>query len=541
MGNFIEDIIDADLSSGKVKKVVMRFPPEPNGYMHIGHAKTICMHASLTKKYKGTFNLRFDDTNPAKEDIEYVDSIIKDVKWLAKPTNIFYASDYFTRKYEIAIKLIKKGLAYVCNLTPEEIKIQRGTLTTKGTESKYRNRSIEENLKLFTDMKDGKFKDGEAVLRGKIDMASPNMNMRDPILYRVVNMHHYRTGDNWCIYPMYDFAHTIQDAIEGVTHSCCSLEFENHRPLYDWVAVHGEFDPRPYQYEFARLAIKGTVLSKRYLNKLVEDGHVKGWDDPRMPTLAGLRRRGYTASSIHEFCTRTGVAKANSEVDPAQLEACIREELNTTAHRAMAVLDPLELVITNRANDFNETLNFSYPLNGEEFSRNISFSNKVFIEQEDFMLEPKDGFNRLTKGGVVRLKGAYIVRCEDVELDSSGKVKKVFASIIDGTKSGEPQDPNAPKAKGVIHWVDAKNCIDITANLYDNLLTDDEAEQDLIKRLNPNSLLVKTAKAEVYLKKAKKGQSFQFLRLAYFVKDEKEKGLVFNRIVGLKDNSKRKI
>ena len=541
MGNFIEDIIDADLKSGKVKKIAVRFPPEPNGFLHIGHAKTICLNSSLAKKYGGVFNLRFDDTNPAKEDIEYVDKIIDDVKWLAKPTNILYASDYFDKKHEIAIKLIKKGLAYVCNLTPDEIKAQRGTLTTKGVESKYRNRSAGENLKLFADMKNGKFKDGEAVLRAKIDMSSPNVNMRDPILYRVLHMHHYRSGDKWCIYPMYDFAHTIQDAIEKISHSCCSLEFENHRPLYDWVAIHGEFDPRPHQYEFARLAIKGTVLSKRYLNRLVEEGHVNGWDDPRMPTLAGLRRRGYTSSSIHEFCTRTGVARANSEVDPSQLEACIREELNTTAHRAMAVLDPLELEIINRDAKFNEKLNFSYPLNGEEFIREISFSAKLYIEREDFLPETKDGFIRLVKGGYVRLKGAYIIRCDNFELNVDGSVKKVYASIIDGTKSGEPQDPNAPKAKGVIHWVDAKTCVKIKANLYDHLLLDDENEQDLFKRLNPNSLVVKQAFAEPFVKKAKKGQSFQFLRLAYFVRDSIEADLIFNRTVGLKDNSKKKV
>jgi len=541
MPNFIEEIVAADIKAKRIKKVAVRFPPEPNGYLHIGHAKAICLNYSLAKKFKGVFNLRFDDTNPAKEDTEYVDAITKDVKWLAKPTAIFYASDYFDKMYEIAVKLIKKGLAYVDDTSGDDIKKERGTLTVKGTDSKRRNRSVDENLKLFTDMKNGKFKDGEVVLRAKIDMASPNMNMRDPILYRVLHAHHYRTKNKWCIYPMYDFAHTIEDALEGITHSCCSLEFENHRPLYDWVAINGEFNPRPNQYEFARLNLRRTVMSKRYLKKLVDEKFVEGWDDPRMPTLCGLRRRGYTAKSIIDFCDRTGVSRANSLVEPAQLEACIREELNNTAHRVMAVLDPIELVILNRLDNFSEELNFEYPVKGENFSRKITFSNRVFIERDDYMDEPVKGYNRLSLNGLVRLKGAYIIECVKADKDASGKVIKLYANIIEGTKSGEVQE-GAPKAKGVIHWVNAKDYVDFTARLYDYLLLDDVApEADLKVRINPNSLQIKKGVAETYLKQAKKSQSFQFLRIAYFAKDTaKTKDLVFNRVVELKDNSKPK-
>ena len=542
MGHFIEEIIEADLKSGKTKKVAVRFPPEPNGYLHIGHAKAICINLGLAKKYKGTINLRFDDTNPVAEDTEYVDAIIEDVKWLGRVNKILYASDYFGIMYDTAVKLIKKGLAYVDDISAEQLRQERGTLTQKGVESKNRNRPIGDSLRLFEDMKNGKVEDGALVLRAKIDMASPNMNMRDPVIYRVLRAHHHRTGNSWCIYPMYDFAHPIGDAVEKISHSCCTLEFENHRPLYDWVVVNGEFNPLPRQFEFARLNLRRTIMSKRYLKKLVEEGKVDGWDDPRMPTLKGLRRRGYTASSIREFCARTGVAKANSEVDPAQLEACIREELNSTAERAMAVIDPLEVVIDNVADNFSESLPFEYEVNGVKKVREISFSNRVFIEREDFLEEAKDGFFRLTLGGLVRLKAAYIIKATRVEKDDSGKIIKVFAELIEGTKSGFV-DPSAPKCKGVIHWVNAKECVKATARLYDYLLvepSEGDENLELSEKLNPNSLIVKEAVVEPFLKKAKKGQAFQFLRLAYFVKDAKEKGLVFNRVVGLKDNSKVK-
>ncbi|MCL2848080.1 MAG: glutamine--tRNA ligase/YqeY domain fusion protein [Firmicutes bacterium] len=552
MGHFIEEIIDKDLASGKVKKVKVRFPPEPNGYLHIGHAKAICINLGLAKKYNGTINLRFDDTNPVKEDVEYVDAIIEDVKWLGNVDKILFASDYFDVMYNTAIKLIKKGLAYVDDITPDEMRKMRGTLTQKGIESKNRNRPIAESLQLFKDMKNGKVADGALVLRAKIDMSSPNMNMRDPVIYRVLKTHHHKQGDKWCIYPMYDFAHPIGDAVEEISHSCCTLEFEDHRPLYDWVVVNGEFDSPPHQYEFARLNLKRTIMSKRYLKKLVDEGVVSGWDDPRMPTLKGLRRRGYTASSIREFCLRSGVAKANSEVHPNQLEACIREELNASSERAMAVLDPLEVILENVADSFSEKLPFEYEIleNGEQVKRvrEITLSNRIYIEREDFLPEKQDGFFRLTIGGLVRLKAGYIIEGTRFETDKNGKVVKVFAKLIEGTKSGHIA-PDAPKCKGVIHWVDAKNCIDIKAMLYDYLLVDEdeqslenqEQKQDFMEKLNPNSLAIANGKAEPFLSKAEKGTHFQFLRLGYFVRDSVESVLVFNKTVGLKDNDKVKV
>ena len=538
MGNFLEEIIEADIKSGRTPNIVTRFPPEPNGYLHIGHAKSICLNYGLAQKYGGKFNLRFDDTNPVKEDDEFVASIVADVNWLGADGEVLFASDYFETMYECAVKLIEKGLAYVDDVTAEQMRALRGTLTEKGTESENRNRLKDENLKLFEDMRAGRVGDGKLVLRAKIDMASPNMNMRDPIIYRVLKARHHRQKDKWCIYPMYDFAHPIEDAVEGVTHSICTLEFEDHRPLYDWVLDNCWDGPRPHQYEFARLSVERTIMSKRYLKKLVDEKAVDGWDDPRMPTLAGFRRRGYTPSAIREFCERIGVAKANSEVETGQLESCIREELNLTAARAMAVLEPVELVITNRPDDFTENIEFSYQLGEEEKRREVSFSNSLYIEKSDFSLDPPPKYKRLTLGGTVRLKSAYIIRCTDCEKNDCGEVTKIYAEIVEGTKSG--QDNSGVKVKGVIHWVNKKDCADITARLYDYLLDDDKTGKDFSERLNADSLKVCAAKGEKLLKNAEKGESFQFLRQGYFVRDIKSDGAVFNRIVGLKDGWTKK-
>ena len=539
MGNFIEEIIEKDLREGKVDGIITRFPPEPNGYLHIGHAKSICLNYYGTAvKYNGKCNLRFDDTNPVKEDDEFVNSIIADVRWLGWQGDVYFASDYFQTMYECAVKLIQKGKAYVDDVTPEQMREMRGTLTEPGKESKHRNRPIEESLKLFEDMKNGLIADGALVLRAKIDMASPNINMRDPIIYRVLKATHHRQGDKWCIYPMYDFAHPIEDAVENITHSICTLEFEDHRPLYDWVLRECEFENPPHQYEFARLNIERTIMSKRYLKKLVDEGFVEGWDDPRMPTIAGLRRRGYTPTALKEFCERIGVAKANSEVESGQLESCIRDELNMTAERAMAVLDPIEMVITNRPDDYVEQMDFEINPNAEEKqTRKITFSNKLYIERSDFEVVPPPKYKRLTVGGVVRLKGAYIVRCTGYE-EEDGKVVRVYCEVIDGTKSGE--DTGAVKAKGVIHWVDAKNCIDLDARLYDYLLLpEDGIHTDFSERMNHQSLISCKAKGEAYLSEAKSLQSFQFMRVGYFCKDSKSQGNVFNRVVGLKDGYKK--
>lgn len=537
MGNFVEDIIERDLKEGKVKGIVTRFPPEPNGCLHIGHAKAICLNYYGTAvKYGGKCNLRFDDTNPVKEDEEFVESIIDTVKWLGWKGDIYYASDYFDTMYECAVKLIKKGKAYVDDITPEKMKELRGTLTEAGKETANRNRPIEESLQLFEDMKNGKVADGALVLRAKIDMASPNINMRDPIIYRVVRARHHRQGDKWCVYPMYDFAHPLEDAVEGITHSLCSLEFEDHRPLYDWVLKECGFENPPHQYEFARLNIERTIMSKRYLKKLVDDKTVDGWDDPRMPTLAGLRRRGYTPSSIREFCERIGVAKANSLVEEGQLESCIREELNASAPRVMVVLDPLELVITNVAEGYEEQCELEInPSDKAAGTRKVTFGKRLYIEKSDFSLNPPPKYHRLTKGGVVRLKGAYIIRCTETE-EENGEVKRVYAEIIEGTKSG---GDSPVKAKGVIHWVNADDCIDIEARLYDYLLLAGGEDKDFSERMNPNSLMVKQAKAEKILEKAKPCESFQFMRQGYFCRDLKAKELVFNRTVGLKDGFKK--
>ena len=538
MANFIEEIIDADLAAGRETEIVTRFPPEPNGYLHIGHAKAICLNIAMAEKYGGKCNLRFDDTNPVKEEDEYVQSIIADARWLGWKGDIYFASDYFGIMYEAAVRLIEKGKAYVDDITPEEMRVMRGTLTEPGKESKNRNRPIEESLRLFADMRDGKVADGALVLRAKIDMASPNINMRDPIIYRVLKAHHHRQGDAWCVYPMYDFAHPIEDAVEHISHSICTLEFEDHRPLYDWVLKEcGMFPHPPHQYEFARLNLERTIMSKRYLKKLVDDGFVSGWDDPRMPTIAGLRRRGYTPSSIRTFCERIGVAKANSEVEAGQLESCIREELNATAPRAMAVLEPLELVLENVPDSYSETLSFEVlPFSESTQTRPVTLTKHIYIEKSDFAVVPPPKYKRLIPGGTVRLKSGYIIRCTGYE-GTQDNVTRVYADIIEGTRSG--QDNSGIKVKGVIHWVNA-NAAPATVRLYDYLLTAENPQADFGDRLNPNSLITCAARVEEYLANAAPGSSYQFLRQGYFCRDTKEDGLVFNRIVSLKDAYNKK-
>ena len=539
MANFIEEIIEKDLSEGKVSEIITRFPPEPNGYLHIGHAKSICLNYYGTAvKYGGKCNLRFDDTNPVKEDDEFVRSIVADVEWLGWKGEVYFASDYFDVMYETAVKLIKKGKAYVDDVTPDQMREMRGTLTEPGIESKHRNRPIEENLALFEDMKAGKIADGALVLRAKIDMASPNINMRDPIIYRVLKATHHRQGDKWCIYPMYDFAHPIEDAVEGVTHSICTLEFEDHRPLYDWVLREGEFVNPPHQYEFARLNLERTIMSKRYLKKLVDEHFVDGWDDPRMPTIAGIRRRGYTPTAIRDFCEKIGVAKANSEVELSLLESCIRDELNFTADRAMAVLRPIELVITNLPEDYTEKVTVEVNPNApEKGTREVDFSPRLYIEKEDFAVVPPPKYKRLTPGGVVRLKGAYIIRATGHD-EENGEVTRVYAEVIEGSKSGA--DNSGVKAKGVIHWVDAKTAVDMTVNLYDSLLLPyDGVHEDFSERLNPNSRTVLAAKGEKMLAESKPLTSYQFVRTGYFCRDGKYDGVTFNQVVSLKDGYKK--
>lgn len=539
MANFIEEIIEADLAHGRETEITTRFPPEPNGYLHIGHAKAICLNVGLARKYGGKCNLRFDDTNPVKEEDEYVQSIIEDARWLGWDGEIFFASDYFEVMYRAAVTLIERGKAYIDDISPEDMKKMRGTLTEPGVESKYRNRPVAESLALFEDMRAGKIADGALVLRAKIDMASPNINMRDPIIYRVLKARHHRQGDKWCVYPMYDFAHPIEDAVENISHSVCTLEFEDHRPLYDWVLREcGDMFPHPpHQYEFARLNIERMIMSKRYLKKLVDEGFVSGWDDPRMPTIAGLRRRGYTPASIREFCERIGVAKANSEVEVGQLESCIREELNATAPRAMAVLDPLELVLDNVPEDFCEKLDFEInQFEPDKGSRTIELTKHIFIERGDFEVVPPPKYKRLTPGGTVRLKSGYIIKCTGYD-GTPENVERVHAEIIEGTRSGE--DNSGIKVKGVIHWVNG-NAVKAELRLYDYLLTADDTAPDFNDRLNPESLVVKHGYAEEYLASAKKGDSYQFMRQGYFCRDSKEDGLVFNRIVGLKDAYNKK-
>ncbi len=538
--NFIEDIIDKDLESGKVSTVCTRFPPEPNGYLHIGHAKSLCINFGLAQKYNGKCNLRFDDTNPSKEDQEYVESIKKDIEWLGfKWDKLLFASDYFDVMFDCAVKLIEKGLAYVSDETADEIRERRGTLTEPGVESPYRNRTVEENLRLFYDMRDGKFPDGSKVLRAKIDMASPNVNMRDPIIYRVLRATHHNTGDKWCVYPMYDFAHPIEDAHEGITHSVCTLEFEDHRPLYNWVVSNCDFPaPLPQQIEFARLNITNTIMSKRYLKKLVDEGKVTGWDDPRMPTLSGIRRRGYPAEALRDFCERIGVAKSNSEVESGYLEACVRDSLNRTANRVMAVFDPLKVTLVNY--DGRENLTVENNPNAETVTyRQVPFSKTLYIDRSDFALVPPPKYYRLKPDGYVRLKGAYIIRCDKAVLDDDGNVAELLCSIVPNSKSG--QDESGIKVKGVIHWVDANSCADITVRKLQSLLTDAlDGVTDFNERFNTESMKVVSAKAEPSLLNARAEDRFQFMRVGYYVLDRDSDGsnLVFNEIVGLKDGYK---
>ena len=538
--NFIEDIIDSDLESGKVTEITTRFPPEPNGYLHVGHAKSLCINFGLAKKYNGKCNLRFDDTNPSKEDTEYVESIKRDIEWLGfRWDKLLFASDYFDVMFDCAVKLINKGLAYVSDETADEIKEGRGTLTEAGKNSPYRNRSVEENLKLFYQMRDGVFADGEKVLRAKIDMASPNLNMRDPIIYRVLHATHHNSGDKWCIYPMYDFAHPIEDAYEGITHSICTLEFEDHRPLYDWVVVNCDFPaPRPQQIEFARLNITNTIMSKRFLKKLVDEGKVLGWDDPRMPTLSGLRRRGYPAAALRDFCERIGVSKANSEVEESYLQSCVREELNRTADRVMSVFDPIKVVLTNY--DQEEVLSVENNPNAEVVTfRDVTFSNELYIDRSDFALVPPPKYHRLKPDGYVRLKGAYIIHCDEVVLDDNGEVKQLKCSVVPNSKSGS--DTSGVKVKGVIQWVDAKTCVDVTVRKLQSLLTDVvDGVTDFNQRFNKDSMIVVPCKVERSLLSAKVEDKFQFIRIGYYVLDKDSDGqnLVFNEIVGLKDGFK---
>ena len=540
--NFIHDIIDEDLRENPDLKIHTRFPPEPNGYLHIGSAKAIWINAMTAKKYGGLFNLRYDDTNPSKEDNEYVESIYEDLKWLGcEPSGgIFYGSDYFDKCYEYAVQLIKDGKAYVCDLSADEMREYRGTLTEPGKNSPYRDRSVEENLELFEKMKNGEFPDGAKTLRAKIDMASPNINMRDPAIYRIVHTSHHRQGNKWCIYPLYDYAHPIQDATEEITHSLCSIEFENHRPLYDWVIENIGFECKPKQREFARLNVTHTVMSKRYLRQLVETGLVDGWDDPRMPTLCGLRRRGYTPASIFDFVARAGVAKAYSVVDYELLEHCIREELNETAERRIAVLDPVKVVVTNYPEDMVEYFEVSNnPSNPDAGTRKVPFTRELYIDRADFAEVPPPKFFRMKPDGEVRLMGAYIVKCNEIVKDDAGNVIEIRCTADLETKNGNPVDGR--KVKGTIHWLSSAFAKDTTVKLYDFLFeienTGDIPEgKTFDDYLNTNSVTTyEGAKIEAALAEADAGERFQFVRTGYFVKDTKHEN-TFNRIVGLKDS-----
>ena len=542
--NFIENIIDKDIEEGHCKKVVTRFPPEPNGYPHIGHAKSILLNSGLAEEYNGTFHLRFDDTNPMKEKTEFVDSIMEDVKWICgdlDPAQVYYASDYFDQMYECAVKLIKKGKAYVCDLTADEIREYRGTLTEPGKDSPYRERSIEENLDLFERMKNDEFQDGEKVLRAKIDMASPNINMRDPIIYRVAHMNHHNTGDKWCIYPMYDFAHPIEDAIEGISHSICTLEFEDHRPLYDWVVRELEFENPPKQIEFSKLYLTNVVTGKRYIKKLVEEHIVDGWDDPRLVSIAALRRRGFTPESIRKFMELCGVSKSQSSVDYAMLEYCIREDLKLKRPRMMAVLDPIKLVITNYPENEIEYLDVSNNQENEEMgTRKVPFGRELYIDREDFMIEPPRKYFRLYPGNEVRLMNAYFVTCTDYVTDEDGNVTEVHCTYDPETKSGSGF--NARKVKGTIHWVCADTAQKAEVRLYENIVDEEKGvyNEDGSINLNPNSLTVMdNCFVEPALAEAEPTESFQFVRHGYFCVDSKDSSkdhLVFNRIVSLKSS-----
>jgi glutaminyl-tRNA synthetase len=548
--NFIHTFIDEDIAEGgryAGKTVHTRFPPEPNGYLHIGHCKALIIDFGTAEKYNGLCNLRMDDTNPTKEDVEFVEAIQEDIRWLGFDwgDRFFYGSDYFEKTYDFAVSLIKKGLAYVCELTPEQFKEYRGDLNTPAT-SPYRDRPMEESLDLFARMRAGEFEDNRYTLRAKIDLASGNFNMRDPVIYRIRHMHHHRQGDKWCIYPMYDFAHPIQDALEGITHSLCSLEFENHRPLYNWVVENVGLEHHPRQIEFARLGIDHTVLSKRKLRALVENGHVSGWDDPRMPTLCGLRRRGYTPASIRNFCDRVGVAKSPNTIEFAFLEHCLREDLNETAQRVMAVLKPVKLTITNYPEGQSESFEVeNNPNDPEAGNRTITFSRNLWIEADDFLAEPIPKYKRLFPNGPeCRLKGAYLITCTGCVTDAEGNVTEVLATYDPDSKGGNPADGR--KVKGAtIHWVDANNCVEAEVRQYDNLFSDpdpDAAGKDFLACMNPNSLEVLTGcKLEKSLETAKSPASYQFMRLGYFCPDSKDSTadrLVFNRSVGLKDSFK---
>ena len=539
--NFIEEFIQQDIQEKGLSHIQTRFPPEPNGYLHIGHAKALFIDFSMAEKFGGSCNLRFDDTNPTKEDEEFVDAIQEDIRWMGFHwDHVFFGSDYFDTCYELAVKLIKKGVAYVCDLSKDEMREYRGTLTEPGRNSPWRDRSVEENLDLFERMKNGEFPDGSRTLRAKIDMASPNMNMRDPAMYRIIHMRHHHTGDKWCIYPMYDFAHPIQDAIEGVTHSLCSLEYEDHRPLYDWVVEQCEFEHKPRQIEFARLNLTNTMMSKRYLRRLVEEGHVAGWDDPRMPTLCGLRRRGYTAESIRDFLTRVGVAKADSVVETAMLEHCVREDLNAHAHRMMAVLDPIRLVVENWPEGKTEAVAMeNLPSDPAAGSRTLTFGRELYIQREDFSYDPPKKYFRLKPDGEVRLKGAYIVKCTRYETDEAGNVTTVYCTYDPESHSGEGQR----KVKGTLHWLSKEDAVPAEFRLYEDLLlpeTPENAQLDFTQRLNPDSMVRKQGFVEPALAACAPGCRYQFMRVGYFCSDldHTPAAPVFNRIVGLKDSFK---
>ena len=541
VNNFIHNIIDKDLEAQKYgDKVHTRFPPEPNGYLHIGHAKSICLNFSTAEKYGGKCNLRYDDTNPVKEDVEYVDSIEEDVRWLGfQWDKRLWASDYFDEMYDCAVTLIKKGKAYVCDLNADQIREYRGTLKEPGKESPYRNRSVEENLSLFEEMKQGKYADGEKVLRAKIDMASPNMNMRDPVIYRIAHVEHHNTGDKWCIYPMYDFAHPIEDAIEGITHSICTLEFEDHRPLYDWVLQEiGKWPTPPQQIEFARLNLTNTVMSKRYLKAMVDDGTVDGWDDPRMPTIAGIRRRGYTPEAVRDFCERIGVSKANSTVDISLLEHCVREDLKQQVENRNVVENPIKVVITNYPEDQTEEMEIENNREVTEMgNRTVPFSRELYVDGDDFMEVPVKKYFRLFPGNEVRFKGAYFITCNEVVKNEDGSIKELLCTYDPETKSGSGFEGR--KVKGTIHWVDAKTAVQIKIRNYDYLMIEDENGENV---LNPDSLTESVAYAEPSVAEAKPGERFQFFRKGYYIADSKltaDTEKVFNKFVGLKSSWKK--
>lgn len=535
--NFIEEFVMQDMQKNPV--VQTRFPPEPNGYLHIGHAKALCIDFGVAEKFGGKCNLRFDDTNPTKEDVEYVDAIQYDIRWLGfEWDKLRFGSEYFDKCYELAVKLIKNGDAYVCDLTKDEMREYRGTLTEPGKDSPFRNRSIEENLDLFERMRTGEFEDGSRTLRAKIDMASPNINLRDPALYRILHRRHHQTGDKWCIYPMYDFAHPIQDAIEGVTHSLCSLEYEAHRPLYNWVIEKCGFEHKPRQIEFARLNMTNTIMSKRYLRRLVEEGYVSGWDDPRMPTLCGMRRRGYTPEAIKDFLERAGVSKADSTVDTAMLEHCVREHLNLTAHRAIAILDPVKVIIDNWDDGYENITLENLPGDESQGTHTVRFGRELYIEREDFMEEPPKKFFRLKPDGEVRLKGAYIVKCISARKDENGVVTEIHCTYDPATRSGECER----KVKGTLHWLCAEDAVPAEFRLYESLMAPDanpDAE-DFIENINKNSLETKHGFVETMLAECKAGERYQFMRIGYFAADADHtpQKPVFNRTVGLKDSFK---